>query len=106
MKRGLEEALKLILVAQELEVVEVLDVCRPSIQMINELGEVDIDNSCTFKVKSEGIERFIKDINTLEVESGKSEIEEAFIKSFNFGELKAQLLYLVYTSRAHRDMNP
>ncbi len=67
--------------------------------LINELSEVDIDSSCTFKVKSEGIERFIKDIRTLELESQKGEIEEAFIKSFNFGELKAQLLYLVYTSR-------
>lgn len=67
--------------------------------LINELGEVDIDNSCSYKVKSEGIERFIKDIKTLEQESYKSEIEESFMKSFNFGELKAQLLYLVYTSR-------
>ena len=67
--------------------------------LINELGEVDFDNSCTYKVKSEGIERFINDIKTLELESEKTVIEEAFIKSFNFGELKAQLLYLVYTSR-------
>lgn len=67
--------------------------------LINELGEVDIDNSCTYKVKSEGIERFIKDIKSLELESQKADIEEAFMKTFNFGELKAQLLYLVYTSR-------
>lgn len=67
--------------------------------LINELGEVDIDSSCTFKVKSEGIERFINDIKTLEQESLKDIVEDDFIQSFNFGELKAQLLYLVYTSR-------
>ena len=67
--------------------------------LIDELGEIDIENSTNYMVKSEGIERFIKDIKTLELESEKPLIEEAFMRTFNFGELKAQLLYLVYTSR-------
>lgn len=67
--------------------------------LIKELGEVDDENSSIYMVKSEGIERFINDIKTLELESEKPSIEDSFMKSFNFGELKAQLLYIVYSSR-------
>lgn len=67
--------------------------------LIKELGEVKSENSSIYMVKSEGIERFIKDIKTLELESEKPSIADSFMKSFNFGELKAQLLYIVYSSR-------
>lgn len=68
-------------------------------RLIQELSEIDSEDTGSFIIKSEGIERFIKDIKTLELESNKSIIEDSFYKSFNFAELKAQLLYLVYASR-------
>lgn len=78
----------------------VLHANNPLIEgLIQELSDVNCEYSGSFIVKSEGIERFIKDIKSLELESGKPVIEESFYKSFNFAELKAQLLYLVYTSR-------
>jgi len=67
--------------------------------LIKELSNINCEKSKSFIVKSEGIERFIKDIKSLELESAKPFIEDSFYKSFNFAELKAQLLYLVYTSR-------
>jgi len=78
----------------------VLNANNPLIEgLIQELGAIKCENSGSFIVKSEGIERFIKDIKSLELESKKPLIEDSFYKSFNFAELKAQLLYLVYASR-------
>jgi hypothetical protein len=69
-------------------------------RLIKELNESESNDDGTFILKSEGIERAITDIKTLEVQTRNPSYEaEEFVNMFDFTLLKANLLYIIGVSR-------
>lgn len=78
----------------------VIDTDKTTIErLIKELKETNTKGEDSFFVNSEGIERTIVDIKTLEINILNPSTNSSDSKMFDFSQLKAQLLYLIEVAR-------